>query len=320
MSQIFLFSGENLYEIDQEKRRWIEGFIQKHGEENLTRIEGKKLQARFLMDEIATSPFIAEKRLIVLCGIPKMEKGEMLGMSTIIHPGNLLLIVDPKPDKRLSSTKELLTIAQVKTFAPLRNERLIAWLSQQATLHGSSLPRDSAVHLIATVGEDQMLLAAEILKLATFAGDKAISRSDIDILVMLSEEQAGWKLMDLVSMGKRDEALTFAKEILHKGESPYALWSKLLWLVSQLTLIAAAIEDGITAPPAITKSTGVNFGTVRTVLPLARKMKREELQAIVTKFAQTDRALKTGGYKSTVEAPEELLSIIDQSIVLLSAS
>ncbi len=320
MSQVFLFSGENLYEIDQEKRRWIEGFIEKHGEENLTRLDGKKLQARLLMDEIAASPFIAKKRLIVLIGIPKMEKGEMLQTSDVLHPQNVLLIVDPKPDKRLSSTKELLTIAEVKTFASLRDSRLSAWLVGQAQALDSSLSPENARHLIDTVGEDQMLLAAEIKKLATFAGRKGISHEDIDVLVMLSEQQAGWKLMDLLSVGKRDEALTFAKEILNKGESPYALWSKLLWLVSQLTLVAAALEDGITAPPAITKSTGVNFGTVRTVLPLARKMNKTELDTVVSRFAQTDKDLKTGGYKSTVEAPEELLSIIDQSIVLLSAS
>jgi len=157
-------------------------------------------------------------------------------------------------------------------------------------------------------------------KLATFAGQKQITNNDIDELVMLSEEQAGWKLMDLVAANKCDEALVFSRQLLLKGESPYALWSKLIWLVSQLTLVSAALDDGIAAPPAITKSTGVSFGTVRTVLPLARKIDDTRLEAIVSRFAQTDKALKTGGYKSTVEAPEELLSIIDQSIVMLSRS
>ena len=180
MSQIYLFSGENLFEIDQEKRRWIAGFTQKHGEENITHIDGKKLKTGILMDEIAASPFIAEKRLIVLLGIPKMEKGEMLELQNVLHPQNLLLIVDPKPDKRLSSTKELLTIADVKQFAPLRNERLTTWISAQAQLFGSSISRESAQHLVATVGEDQMLLASEMRKLATFAGQKQITNNDID--------------------------------------------------------------------------------------------------------------------------------------------
>lgn len=320
MSQIFLFSGENLFEMTQEKRRWISGFIAKHGQENLMQSEGKKLPTRILMDELAASPFIAQKRLIVIDGIPKMEKGEMLQMQDIIHPQNLLLFVDPKPDKRLSSTKELLTIAELKSFSPLRGERLLGWLHQQAQATGASLSTDSARHLISTVGEDQMLLVSEIQKLATFAGSGPITREAIDDLVMLSEEQAGWKLMDLLSVGKRDEAMSFAQELLQKGESPYALWSKLLWLVSQLTLVSAALDDGIAAPPAITKSTGVSFGTVKTVLPLARKIDRAQLKNIVSQFALTDKALKTGGYKSTVEAPEELMSIIDQSIVTLSGS
>lgn len=320
MSQIFLFSGENLYEMTKEKQRWISGFIDKNGQENLTIFDGKKLPAKLLMDELAASPFIAEKRLIVINGIPKMEKGEMLELQNIMHPQNLLLFVDPKPDKRLSSTKELLTIAVAKSYSLLRGERLIRWLTQQAGATGASLPVESARHLINTVGEDQMLLASEIQKLATFAGSGAITCEAIDVLVMLSEEQASWKLMDLLSAGKPDEAMIFARELLQKGESPYALWGKLLWLVTQLTLVSAALDDGIAAPPAITKSTGVGFGTVKTVMPLARKINRANLKNIVSQFALTDKALKTGGYKSTVEAPEELLSIIDQSIVMLSGS
>tara|TARA_Y100000310_G_scaffold83234_1_gene79904 strand:+ start:13342 stop:14304 length:963 start_codon:yes stop_codon:yes gene_type:complete len=320
MSQIFLFSGENLYELGQEKKRWIQGFIAKHGEENLSRLDGKKLSARLIMDEIAAAPFIAEKRLIVLDGIPKMEKGEMLELQNILHSQNLLLIIDPKPDKRLSSTKELMTIAETKTFAPLRNERLFTWLLSRATEEGSILTRENAQYLIDTVGEDQILLSVEIIKLATYAGDAGISAGDIDALILLNEEQAGWKLMDLLSMGKCNEALKFSKELLQKGESPYALWSRLLWVVSQLTLVMSALEEGISAPPAITKSTGVNFGTVRTLLPLAKRMDRKKLNALVGAFAQTDKDLKTGSFKSTVEAPEELLSIIDNSIVVLSAS
>jgi DNA polymerase III delta subunit len=320
MSQIFLFSGDNHYEIDQEKLRWVQGFIQKHGEENLTRIDGKKQSAKLLMDEIAASPFIAEKRLIVILGIPKLEKGEMLELENILHPQNLLLFVDPKPDKRLSSTKELLTIAEVKQFTPLRGERLIGWLANQAEKSGSSLPHKSAQHLINTVGEDQMLLSAEIVKLATFTGGNPISCEDIDTLVLLSEEQAGWKLMDLLAMGKCNEALVFTKELLQKGESPYAMWNRLLWIVAQLTLVSSALEDGIAAPPAITKSTGVKFGAARTLIPMAKKIDKKKLTTIISGFTETDHALKTGGYKSTVEAPEELMSLIDRSIVLLSKS
>lgn len=320
MSQIYLFSGENLYELIEEKHRWIAAFIEKHGEENLLQLDGKKLQMTELMDEIAASPFIAEKRLIVLYGIPKMEKGEMLELQNILHPSNLLLFVDQKPDKRLSSTKELLTIAQIKTFAPLRGERLVVWLSHQAQAQQSCITPQSARHLIDAVGEDQMLLESEIRKLATFSGASSISIEAIDALTVLSEEQAGWKLMDLLAEGKHEAALQFAQELLIKGESPYALWSKLLWLVSQLTLVVAALEDGICAPSAITKSTGAKSGTVRTVLPMARGMSTAQLSNLVSKFARTDKALKTGGYKSTAEAPEELLSIIDQSIMLLSRS
>ena len=318
MSAVFLLSGENLYALDQERKRWIDGFIEKHGMENLIRLDGKNTAAHTLMDECSAAPFIAQKRLVILSGIPKMEKGEIGTIREIQHPQTILLIIDPKPDKRLSSTKELLGFAEHTICSPLHGEALRDWLTSHVQSCGSQIDRPTASHLIHTVGEDQMLLATEIEKLATFASHRSISTDDIDTLVVLSEEQAGWKLIDLLAAQKTEQAIAFAKELLTKGESPHAVWSRLVWVVSQLTLVVSAVEDGQTAPPAITKMTGVNFGTVRTVLPIAKRIEKKTLENIVSRFALIDKDLKTGRYKSTAEAPEELLSLIDQSIVSLS--
>ncbi len=319
MSQVYLFTGENAFDLDFERRRWIGEFREKHGDHNLLCIDGKNCELRNLLDETGAAPFLSDRRLVVIDGIPALEKEEFIRLIENIHPSTLLLIVDPKPDKRLSITKEILANATVKTFPNHRRPALVDWLCKRAVDEGSSLTRPAAEHLIDVVGEGQMFLATELRKLATFACEKGITSDDIDTLCMLSEEQAVWKLMDLLVAGKGIEALVFAEELFAKGESPHALWARLLWIVSQLVLVAGAAQEGSSNPATIAKQTGVPFPTVSNVLPLARRLKMQTLLSLVEKFAKADVEIKTGGYRATAEAPEELLSLIDCCIVHVSA-
>ncbi len=315
MPQIYLFTGENAFQLSQEKTRWVGAFAEKHGEENLQRLDARSIEFRSLMDEISSAPFLAEKRLIVLEGMPKFEKEQVEILVQEIHPQVLLLIVDPKPDKRFASTKALLQHAEVKTFAPLPQPQLLTWMQQFAKEQGVTFANRAALTLLESVGEDQELLSQEIRKLALFAPKGIIEESHIEELVVSSVEQAGWHLMDLLATNQIEGALQFARKILDRGESPHALWNMMLWIMSSFTSIYAAVEQGQTNPGSIATSTGVAFPTVRALIPLARSMKRDQLKVLVAQFAQADIDAKTGGIRSTAEAPQEFLALIDQCLL-----
>ncbi|PIR54312.1 DNA polymerase III subunit delta [Candidatus Peregrinibacteria bacterium CG10_big_fil_rev_8_21_14_0_10_42_8] len=315
MSQIFLLTGENLYQIAEEQKRWINNFTEKFGDENIMKLQAKGLKVSALLDALATSPFIAEKRLVVLDGIPKMEKEHMKQIDNVIHPAVILLIVESKPDKRLSATKEILVKAEVKTFPVIHGAKLASWVEETAAYFGARIRRSEIQFLIDHVGEDQMLLFSEIQKIATYAYGREISRDDINLLVMLSAEQAGWKLMDLMAAGNSHGALTFARELMNRGESPYGLWSRMTWIIAQLVLVTACVQDGDSHPASIAKTAGVPFPTARTLVPLAKKMDSARLASIVDRFTDADIALKTGGYRSTVDATDEITALIDSCIM-----
>lgn len=320
MSQIFLFTGENEHELRKERRRWIQEFEAKHGSENLVVTDGKNLSLSLFMDEICAAPFIAEKRLVVVDGLPKFEKGQFEKIIAGIHPQVLLLFTEAKPDKRLSFTKEVLKLATVKTFSPLRGSALKTWLMNQAQADGATLGNQEATFLMEIVGENQALLANEVAKLATACLPGAITKAHIERMVILSVEQAGWKLMDLLAAQNTSAALKFAHTLQKRGESPYALWNMFLWIVSQLSLVTAAVEDGITNPAAIAKQCGVSPMTARNLSGLAKNIGAKKMADIVQSVTDADIALKTGGHRATVEAPEELAALIDSSIAAVATA
>ena len=42
MANIYVFTGENAYLLQQERQLWIDEFAKKHGEDNLIRSTGEK--------------------------------------------------------------------------------------------------------------------------------------------------------------------------------------------------------------------------------------------------------------------------------------
>lgn len=316
-SQIFLLTGDNAFQIAAERSRWIRGFAEKHGDENYSRIEGMELSYSRLLDEIGVLPFTAQKRLVVVEGVPSFSKEEMEGLPKDIHPDVLLLFIDRSPDKRKSGTKVLLTIADVRDCTLLSGATLNAWIQGSFAKEGTTIEPDALRMLLSNVGTEQILLVEEIRKLALYAGSRPVTVRDIELLVLPTGERNVWQLMDLLSEGDQRRALTFVQDLLTRGETAAGLWPMLLWTVSQLTAVAGAAELGARSPQDVMKKSGVKFGPARSLLPFARRIDRAALQRILRKFAQADIDLKTGVLRSTVEAPQEAEAILDVCIAEL---
>ena len=56
---------------------WIAEFEKKYGPENLSRLQAKEITLPTLLDEISSVPFLAEKRLVIVQGIPSFAKEDI---------------------------------------------------------------------------------------------------------------------------------------------------------------------------------------------------------------------------------------------------
>ncbi len=315
MPNLFYFTGENAFALREEKRQWQGQFGKKHGMENLLSLDGAHLTFRGLLDEVSVAPFIAQKRLVVVSGTPKFSKEEVEGLLAHIHPDCVVVFCDARPDKRLGGVKALLKSASVKEFSPLRGKTLLEWAREYAALHGSSLDGAAAQSVVDRVGDDQEMLASEIAKLSVLKGKKGIAREDVDQVAVASGEREVWQLTSLLSQRKQAEALKYTRNLLSHGEDPFSVWHVLLWTLRNLVSVALAVREGSRDPGGIASALGVPFPTVRTLLPFAQSVDMDRLTSFVDWASQADTDLKTGGYKATGDAPDELLALIDQFVM-----
>ncbi len=324
MSNIFLFSGSNHFALRQEKTRWIKEFTQKHGDENLLKLDAKNVSVRDLLDEISVAPFISENRLVVVEGTWKCKKDEAKSIADQIHPQVILLFVVPiDPSKRgklPASMKELEKIAECKLFSLPTKVKLTTWIDSTCKSLGASITTEARELLLEISGDDQDMLLQELKKLSLFAGGEPISNKHVLDLAVTAGEREVWHLMDLLGEGRVEEGILYAESLIKRGDDPYGLWSRLLWSLSQLTLIWTAVQEGITHPAAISKEAGVPFPTIRALLPSARKMDQESLTRIVDLITKMDIDVKTGALRATADDSEELKAVIDRCLMEFSNS
>lgn len=315
MPSVYLLTGENSHELLTEKTRWIHEFSKKFGTENTGRMDGQKSSIREILDEVGVLPFLAEKRLVVIDGIPKASKEEIQALFSAIHPACIALFVDPKPDKRSGGVKELLASAEVRTFAPIDGMPLKQWIHQYAKERGATLEPSATEELLEYAGNDQSLIAREIEKLAAYRTGSAITKKDVELLCLPTEEGVVWKISDMLAAGSKNEALLYAHRLIDRGGDAYGLWAILTSMIKNLTAVYAASEAGYRSSKDIADATGVHPFAVRSLQKHANRLEQKRLYTFVSWTADADRALKTGEIRSTGEAPEELFALIDACIL-----
>lgn len=312
--QFHFFTGENDYALERELQRWKQGFFAKHGAENFLELHGKDVSSADLLDAVSVMPFIAEKRLVLLRGLPRIEREDLRSVADAIHPQTVFVIADAKPDKRLGVTKEVLELAELKEFASLSPRDLASWAASVVSGEGASMGTEAWNRLVSVCGTDQWVLDSELKKLAAFSGGE-ISAADVDELAVPSGDQVIWRLTDLVGGRKADEALRFLRARIERGEDPYGLWVILLNMVKNTALVWSALESGVRDERSIASAFGLHFLAVRGLLPLARSLDRQKVQDLVDFASGADLALKTGGYHYTSEHQEEVIALSERAIL-----
>jgi DNA polymerase III delta subunit len=180
---------------------------------------------------------------------------------------------------------------------------------------GTRIEQDAEDALIEFMGDDQEMIANEIDKLSLTRDTASITKEDIESHSIPSDEGIVWRMTDLLCEGKRKPALLYAHRMIDRGGDAYGLWALLLSTLKNLVLIHAALRSGVRSPGEIASKTGIHPFALRSLLPFASRLTPAQVSAFLAWSVQSDKDLKTGKYRATDEAPEEIRVLIDQFIL-----
>jgi len=226
---VYAVYGDDPYLIRESIQRVVKlVFPAEETEEAISRFPGAQTPLATVLDEVRTLPFFTRRRLVIVEDadpfVSKYRK-ELEGyVESPYESGILLLQVKQWPATTiLAKLVDKLGLA-IDCSSPREGE-LAAWLVELSrTRCDAQLDPDASRLLVELIGPEPGLLAAEIEKLAVYAGfSRRIERRDVARLVGAGRVETIWKTLDAAMAGQGRIALEHLENLLASREDPILL-------------------------------------------------------------------------------------------------
>jgi DNA polymerase III delta subunit len=287
---IITLAGNNSYLIKRRLDELVDKFVAQYGELALQRIDAEETEPEAIMEAVASLPFLASRKLVVLraLGSNKTASGQIEQIISSAGDSTDIIFYEPAIDKRTVYFKVLKSQTQLEEYDHLDTHSLTKWLAGEARVQGGEISLSDANYLVERVGTNQQQLANELAKLITY--EPKISRPNIDLLSQKTPQSKVFDLLDAVFSGNKARALELYGEQRAQKVEPQAIMAMIAW---QLDLIALAMYGRGKDSGQIAKDSGLSPYPITKAQHLAAKMDQPKLKDMVNQALKLDELSKT---------------------------
>lgn len=282
-----------------------------------TVLDGRSLTLSELRNNCGAVPFLSSHRLVMVDGLlgrfepregrPRSGKraaksggtlGEWEGLVDYVRHmpvTTVLILVDGEMKDQNPLLKELLPLAEVKTFPLLRGRDLKAWIQQRVKEEGGRIT-SQAVNLLAEfIGGDLWAMNGEIQKLLLYCQDRPVGEDDVRKLTSYIQEASIFALVDAVAEGRTELAQRILHRLHDEGMAPTHI---LAMITRQFRLIALArdLQPGLSRQQMQDRLGLKSSYSLDKTLGQARSYDLAGVRRVYDKLLETDLAIKTGKY------------------------
>ena len=233
-------------------------------------------------------------RLVVVAGVERWKKADVESIAAYLKSpvaGAVLALVAAEAPKDDALAKMAARAGQLLRFDVPKPKDLSVWVRSELARLGVPADDAAARRLVEIVGDDVAALAAEVEKIAAWAGEEPVGTREIEALAVPAHEASAWALTD--AWGSRDLAgvLAACENDLEHGEEPFVAAMRLAAQVGLVRSAQGLAAEGL-ATREIAKRLRKHEFRVRRALAHAQNYSRDELDAAVVRLAELDAALK----------------------------
>lgn len=261
-----------------------------------------------VMDDLATLPFLAERRVVTIAEADKFISAYRDRLETYLtrpHASATLVLVCRSFPKTTRLYKAVAASGRVTECRRLNGRALVEFVQAEFARLGKRTNPRVASRLVELVGGEQGALANEVEKLTLYALDRqSVTEQDVDELVGLSREDKIFAVMDAAALGRLAHALALWQNVL--TTDPAAVFRALggVTYVLRRWLTAHALLDEGQSPRAIAPRV-MMWGREAELEQILRHLPARAVRRLLAATADLDAQAKSGG--RTIEAGVEAL-------------
>jgi DNA polymerase-3 subunit delta len=316
-----LLLGDEPYLRDACRKVLVETFIVESARTwGVSRYSADRGETQNALEQAQTLPMLSRQQLVFLEDVEKIEKlGEknrdaaVEQLETYLKdpaPFTVLVLEATALDQRMKLARLLAdkTVVVHVSLGENPEQRLNTATTLAKALAAEekvAFEPGAAEDLAEFVAADLMRLKTEIVKLATYVGQrKLIRRQDVTALVISEKTTTVWELADMLASRQPKKALEFLERLLRDGEEPLQMLGALTWMYRKL--IEATEVRGVSNGYQAARALGMRPEQAELALQSARRIGKPRLLNGLAALKVADSRLK-GGVDDIRAAMEFLL-------------
>lgn len=212
-------------------------------------------------------------------------------------PGTVLCLVGAEVKKDSPLAKACAKAGDVLVWEIGRRDTA-AWIAKSFQERGVKVGGDACRTLLELVGDDKLVLAREIDKLATWAAGEPLGVEEVQRLATASAEAHPWDLTD--ALGRRDAGAalevvesTYSRSPRQRTGEAAAFGARVAQHLIRLARMKTMLEIGASVEDAGAKL-GLKPFPAKQLAKQTQAFTAQELRGGVVRFAELDHALKGG--------------------------
>ncbi len=269
----------------------LDAFEEKHGSK--------------LWSEMLASPFLAEKRMVVVENLLASKHEEII--EQVIErigaggfpDSNIIVFWEGSDEPKAKAKKELFALLKKEKyateFAVLDDRKREAWIHDEVKKRGGMMAKDAISYLSINSCGDLWLAHNVIEQVCAYVFGREITRQDVTLFLDPSASDDIFALVDAVVSKQTARAQKLITDQYKIGKEPQYILAMLIRQYRILIQLADLFvhEDGISSDAAA-KKLGLHPFVVKKTLPLVKRITLAELQAIHTQLFEIDKQTKYG--------------------------
>jgi DNA polymerase III subunit delta len=265
------------------------------GPEGVETLAASSASAEDVVAALNSLGLFGSGRLVVVEGVEAWKKADTEALGAYLAgpaPGAVVALAVAEPLKDSGLAALVRKHGEILEYDIPKPKDPSVWVRSEFRRLGVRADDEAARRLVDIVGDDVTILAAEVDKLATWAGAEPVGAPEVERLAVPAAADApSWVLSD--AWGNRDvgDVLSACEADLDRGVEPFLIAVRLASQVALVRGTQALSSEGLDTKEIASRLKKHEF-RVRKALAHAERHSREELDAAVVRLAGLDAALK----------------------------